>query len=43
MHEVEVSLDDKSAKVVCDASVTADALKAAVEAQDYPVTDIEQA
>lgn len=43
VHEVEVSLDDKSAKVVCDASVTADALKAAVEAQDYPVTDIEQA
>ena len=38
--DVAVSLEQKNAVVSADESVTADALKAAVEAQDYPVTAV---
>ena len=38
--DVAVSLEEKNAVVSADESVTADALKAAVEAQDYPVTAV---
>ena len=38
--DVAVSLEQKNAVVSADESVAADALKAAVEAQDYPVTAV---
>lgn len=41
VSDVEVSLEKKRATVKCEASVTAEALKAAVEAQDYSVTQVE--
>lgn len=42
VKNVEVSLEEKNAVVTADESVTADALKAAVEAQDYPVTEVRE-
>ena len=42
VKNVEVSLEKKNAVVTADESVTADALKAAVEAQDYPVTEVRE-
>lgn len=42
VSDVEVSLEKKRATVKCEASVTAEALKAAVEAQDYSVTQFEE-
>ena len=38
--DVTVSLDDKNAVVRAEEGVSAEALKAAVEAQDYPVTAV---
>ena len=40
--EVAVSLEEKNAVVKAEDGVSADALKAAVEAQDYPVTSVTQ-
>ena len=40
VKDVVVSLEDKNAVVRAEESVAADALKAAVEAQDYPVTAV---
>lgn len=38
--DVTISLEEKNAVVRAEDGVSADALKAAVEAQDYPVTAV---